>query len=726
MSKKQYLLTASLILLMLYSSASALLVNNAQTWTSNPVNIHTLAGHGSYPTGTLEIVTGGSVLATNRVNMDGQPSNKGITKLILNGGTFTSTSDFKFTDNNTDGGAEIWVNSGTFTANKVENLDYRSDRAPALIYIGGGTMILTEGWYGSGSTDYDANVWKNDYRLFAQDGYKLIMTTPAPGYGTGSVKIEGQAVAGAAQKSPFDQKTENVRWPLWWADGTGGPFTSYDVYLGTSQTAVQNADNTRGPCNGAGSLLGDIDKDCSVNSDDFMHLVNQWLGLPSWPSADVAGDPNINLPDFAAVSGDWLDSNPFQGNQTAKKFKLKDRLIPGKTYYWRVDARNGSTVIPGEIRSFTAAPKWQPDKFVIFIGWTNIDTCSSNKAGYLQLLENLGINMVMEQATQIQYLDPQYGIQDILYDLPTAQVVARQYENDSRVWAYFQGSEARQEYQLSFWSGFHWRCHWAAPAKPCWSDVLSINYGWDRPEVDAFIERWNPELLSFDYYEWRYPRTLVENLEYYRNKTLENDIPLYSWVEVTTSSGAEIPIQKIRRSVYMNLLYGVKGISWFTASSIFNKSAGTIANQNNYDRVQEMNVQIKNLGPWLLNLTSTAVYHTGIGTVTKDRSSGADAMVPVPPGHWVQIAEDGFGLGMFQNADGDDYVMVINRVYTDNTSTNTATVKFTTEVTLVEAFDAVAGTWSPLSISGTTPNQQVSLSLKHGAGTLLRITHAAP
>jgi hypothetical protein len=711
-----YILGAALLLLVLYSSASALVVSTPVTW-STTTNIQSQTG------GYVEVVTGGSVLATARVNMDGQTSNKGITKLILNGGNFTSTVDFKFPDNDTDGGSEIWINSGTFTANKVENLGYRSDRSPALIYIGGGTMIL-QGYYLTGNQNYDANVWKNDYNLLAQDGYKLVLTARSD-LGSGWVQIQGESVPGAGLKSPLDGGKETARWPLWWVDGTEGPFDSYDVYLGTSPSAVLTADNGRGPCDGD-DVPGDIDGDCSVDFYDLMHLADQWLGLPSLPSADLTNDTHVNLLDFAAVAGNWLDSNPFQGNQTVKKFKLKDRLVPGKTYYWRVDARNGSTVIPGEIQSFTAAPKWQPDKFVIFIGWTNIDTCSSNKAGYLQLLKDMGINMVMEQATQIQYLAPQYGIQDILYDLPTTQVVARQYENDSRVWAYFQGSEARAEYALSFWSGFHWRCHWAAPSKPSWSDVLSINYGWDRSEVDAFIERWNPELLSFDYYEWRYPQTLVENLEYYRKKTLEHDIPLYSWVEVTTGTGTgssvEIPIQKIRRSVYMNLLYGVKGISWFTASNIFNKTAGTIANQNNYNRVQAMNVEIKNIGPCLLGLTSTAVYHTGIGTVTKDRSSGADAMVPVPSNHWVQIAEDSFGLGMFQNADGDDYVMVTNRVYTTDGVYRTATVTFKTEVAQVCIFDATAGTWSTLSISGSWPNQQVSFSLNAGSGKLLSVT----
>jgi hypothetical protein len=137
-----------------------------------------------------------------------------------------------------------------------------------------------------------------------------------------------------------------------------------------------------------------------------------------------------------------------------------------------------------------------------------------------------------------------------------------------------------------------------------------------------------------------------------------------------------------------------------------------------------MNVEINNLGPELLGLTSTAVYHTGIGTEAKDWTGATEPMNPIPVGNWVQIVEDGFGLGMFVNAAGDDYLMVMNRDI--DAASRTVTVQFKTEVSQVRILDAIAGTWSSLSISGAAPNQEVSFSTDAGSGKLLSVTRKSP
>ncbi|MHC4477569.1 MAG: hypothetical protein ACYTEL_18125 [Planctomycetota bacterium] len=715
-------LGAVLIPLVLYSSASALYVNDSQTWTQNPVNIDEVAADGSTPLGTLEIGPSGNLTMTGRVNFDGVGSEPRQTcKLIMSGGILntTHTADgVKFPDDY--GPVEAWINAGTWTAYKIQHLGWRSDRSPATIFIGGGTLIVQTGYNPNPTVNRDWNpaAWIADYTLVAQDGYKLKLTN----LGGGPVKIEGESFPGAGFKSPIDQGTETTGWPLWWIDGSEGPFDSYDVYLGTILDAVLAADDSRGPCDG-NDIPSDIDGDCSVDTYDLKYVADQFLIAPSLPSADVTNDANVNLRDFAVVAGNWLDSNPFKGNQTSNKFKLWD-LIPGKTYYWRIDARKGGDIIPSEVWSFNAVPRWRPDKFVIHIGWTGIDG-ASDKYGYLRRLSDLGINTVMERASVIQYLRPSYGIQNLIYDHPTQFSTAALYENDPQVFGYFQGSEP-SESDLEYWAGYHWKCHWAAPSKPSWTDVQSINYGVSRSYIDTFLEMFNPEILVFDFYQWYWWwKTLIENLEYFRKKAIANDIPLYSWVEVDADgSGGETNRRRYHYSVYMNLTYGVKGICWFTASKIFNKSDGTIANQGYYDDVQAMNVEINNLGPELLGVTSTAVYHTGIGTEAKDWTGATDPMNPIPVDDWVQIVENGFGLGMFENAAGDDYVMVMNRDI--DVASRTVTVQFKTEVSQVSIFDAITGTWSVMSISGSAPNQQVSFSTDAGSGKLLSVTKVSP
>jgi hypothetical protein len=343
MYKKHGAVIAALLLLVLYSSASALVVNNTQTWTAR-TKIQTLSG------GYLEIGPSGNLTITGRVDMDGvgTASPYGVCKLIMNGGTLATTETnegVKFPDNY--GPVEAWINAGTWTAARIQNLGWRTDRRPATIYIGGGKLIVQYGYNPAGENrDWNPVAWVQDNTLVAQTGYELKLTA----LGGGVVEIKGVVMSPAdgAQNVPLDKL------PSWQPANVTNP--SYDVYLGTDSTAVQAADNTRGPCKGAGALLGDIDGDCSVNSNDLKHLVDQWLGAPSWPSADVVNDDNyVNLPDFAAVAGDWLDSNPFQGHQTTTFFN-PGGLLPATWYYWRIDVFNDSTRIPGALWTFQTTP----------------------------------------------------------------------------------------------------------------------------------------------------------------------------------------------------------------------------------------------------------------------------------------------------------------------------------------------------------------------------------
>jgi hypothetical protein len=59
-----------------------------------------------------------------------------------------------------------------------------------------------------------------------------------------------------------------------------------------------------------GGSAGDINRDGSVDSVDLGILVDQWLGAPSSPSADIApdgGDGIVNFLDYAVLAGHWLE-----------------------------------------------------------------------------------------------------------------------------------------------------------------------------------------------------------------------------------------------------------------------------------------------------------------------------------------------------------------------------------------------------------------------------------
>lgn len=509
----------------------------------------------------------------------------------------------------------------------------------------------------------------------------------------------------AIPQAPADGGEDTDGWMLAWLEGLAGGFT-HDVYFGTDYDAVMNADKTMPVCDGAGDLDGDLDGDCTVNLDDVKILCGWWLDM-------------YDLADFVPTANNWQTARVFKGHQSATQYSYGD-LKEGQTYYWRIDEVDaGNNVTKGDVQSFTAVEKWRQDEFIISIGWTDMFGCS-DRAGYIQRLVDLGINNVAEV---IQTFDEcaNAGLKVMLKNKPS-YTYAPTYKDNPALWGYWQEDEPSPGSEFEQVGQDHLLAHWADIRHPSYTNLQSINYGIDRDDVYDFIDIVNPEVLSFDFYVWywgvSYPwKSLIENLEFYREVALANDIPLHSWVEVDADGNAENAgtaenRARYRYSVYMNLTYGVKGIFWFTASKIFNKTTGTISKQGYYDDVQVINNELANLGPELINLTSTAVYHTGIGTVAYDHAA---SMHGIPGGHWIQIDQNGIALGMFTDPDGDDYAMVMNR-NKDNAST--ATLRFpVTAVSHVKAFDALNGTWSNLSISGAYPNQSVNIVLDGGTGS---------
>jgi len=98
-----------------------------------------------------------------------------------------------------------------------------------------------------------------------------------------------------------------------------------------------------------------------------------WVTL-SWRAGDLAVSHDVYLGDnFDAVSNDDTTGDTFQGNQTGTfivagfpGFPYPDGLVPGTTYYWRIDEVNPdepNSPWKGDIWSFSIPPKtaYNPD-----------------------------------------------------------------------------------------------------------------------------------------------------------------------------------------------------------------------------------------------------------------------------------------------------------------------------------------------------------------------------
>jgi hypothetical protein len=132
---------------------------------------------------------------------------------------------------------------------------------------------------------------------------------------------------------------------LSWAAGYGA--TSHDIYLGTSQSDITNAERPE----------GDLDKNGQVDYNDLLILTNYWLQDPvgSEPYAGVNDDDIVDFFDYALLAKNWMcqASSYFKGNTVSTSYDDPCDFNATTTYYWRIDEICGSENRKGNVWSFT-------------------------------------------------------------------------------------------------------------------------------------------------------------------------------------------------------------------------------------------------------------------------------------------------------------------------------------------------------------------------------------
>ncbi len=105
----------------------------------------------------------------------------------------------------------------------------------------------------------------------------------------------------------------------------------------------------------------------SPNPADGTLLSDTWVNL-TWSPGDFAASHDVYLGEsFDDVNGATRESPTFRGNQTSKSFLVgfpgnpyPDGLVPGTTYYWRIDEVNEAepnSPWKGPVWSFSIAPR---------------------------------------------------------------------------------------------------------------------------------------------------------------------------------------------------------------------------------------------------------------------------------------------------------------------------------------------------------------------------------
>ena len=183
--------------------------------------------------------------------------------------------------------------------------------------------------------------------------------------------------------------------------------------------------------------------------------------------------------------------------------------------------------------------------------------------------------------------------------------------------------------------------------------------------VEGFINEVNPPMISYDHYALMEDEPLRDgyytNLEAMRWGSVKYKRPFWNVVLTTAHFKYREPsFADIRFQVWTTLAYGGKGISYFTyfAPGFGNCRMAPIDQYGNrtptWDYLQNTNSAVKMLGPILLRLRSTGVYHVG------DVPVGCLAL----PGNTLIrtiFGNGNFLVGEYIHSDGTSYVMVVNK-----------------------------------------------------------------
>lgn len=222
---------------------------------------------------------------------------------------------------------------------------------------------------------------------------------------------------------------------------------------------------------------------------------------------------------------------------------------------------------------------------------------------------------------------------------------------------------------------------------PTYASLGALKTNSYREYVNLFIQEVNLPFVSFDHYPVIGDSTLrgdfYENLEIISDESRKAGKPFWAFALATAHDPYPIAtLASLRLQVYSNLAYGAQGIQYFT----YWTPVGTIWNFNHapitetfqrsevYDRVREVNKEIKALSPVFLGAKLLSVAHTGeIPAGTKQLAS-----LPAP---FEEVSANGRGVLVSELENGEHhYLVIVNR---DLKHPQQVTVRCTGEVSRV-------------------------------------------
>ncbi len=251
-------------------------------------------------------------------------------------------------------------------------------------------------------------------------------------------------------------------------------------------------------------------------------------------------------------------------------------------------------------------------------------------------------------------------------------------------------------------------------------DFFSNVWGGEDGYVEKFIDQVQPDILSYnlypftDYANHPFDNSFYKNMQVYRKYALLYDIPHFNCIQIYGSAEYNLrmpTIDEIRFQIYTSLAYGVKGFHHFI---LYWNNWGFMEQPNCTELLpgfRKLNQEINALGPYILPLTSTSIYHI-LNTPYSCSEMPSDA--------FVQTASNNADLvvGMFQDDKHADYMILTNKDYQDSVST---TITLNKTIDDLYYYNIDAGEWASIPLTNTISGSSFNFSFLAGGGALFKI-----
>lgn len=255
------------------------------------------------------------------------------------------------------------------------------------------------------------------------------------------------------------------------------------------------------------------------------------------------------------------------------------------------------------------------------------------------------------------------------------------------------------------------------PERLCYINLYPSGDDYDN-YVQQFLEIVKPEILSYDRYIFFKDHdggSYFSNLAIIRKWALRYEIPFCNIVQAIGTDFSNLnwrtptPAEH-RWLVYSSLAYGAKGLVWFHWDADWGVTGSPDRDQI-FASLQKLNAEIKRIGPIMIKLKTTAVYHS---------LHVPYGGVPLPQDALVKSVSANANLvvGLFKDEADQDYVMLMNKNYHDSV---TATITLNRSVQNLKYFNIDSASWQDMDFENTNEGTVFESTFRAGGGRLYAI-----